>query len=202
MNRAIRLSAVRARRADAAQFFHCGVHHRDTPEPKRGGRAAAFFDRDGTPNRYRGYVTTPEQIVLAGSAADAVRLLNERRVLAVLITNQSVIAHGLCSEEDVGRFHARLRNLFAQQRAHLDGIYYCPHHPFSTFPDRRRDLRIPCICRKPAAGLIQSAQSTNSKSSSSAQFFSVTATWTRKLPIRPEFPSSASGISELLSMLL
>jgi D,D-heptose 1,7-bisphosphate phosphatase len=109
---------------------------------------AIFLDRDGTLNFDYGWITSPAKIELLAGAAEAVRAINDAGLLAVLVTNQPVIARGECSEAELAAVHYRLESLLSQSGAHLDAIYYCPHHP---------DAGSRCHCRKPAPGLLESA---------------------------------------------
>lgn len=90
--------------------------------------------------------------MLAG-AAEAVRLLNKRQILACVISNQSGVARGLLSETDLAAIHDRLEAELAGEGAHLDRIYYCPHHP----TEGRPPYNIDCSCRKPRTGMLQRA---------------------------------------------
>ncbi|HKD06593.1 MAG TPA: HAD-IIIA family hydrolase [Bryobacteraceae bacterium] len=114
-----------------------------------GARRAVFLDRDGTLNVEINQVLIPDRVTLIEGAGEAVRAINEAGLLAILITNQAVIARGYCDEKDLEQVHARLRELLARDGGHLDGIYYCPHHP---------DYTGACGCRKPESGLIRRAQ--------------------------------------------
>jgi D-glycero-D-manno-heptose 1,7-bisphosphate phosphatase len=116
-------------------------------------RAAAFLDRDGTITSERGYVTRPEDVVLIDGAAVAVRELNEAGVLAVIISNQSGVARGLMSEEDMAAVHAATESLLSAEGARLSGAYYCPNHPDGTVERYTRDA----TCRKPALGMLELA---------------------------------------------
>ena len=120
-------------------------------------QAAVFVDRDGTLNALRGYVRRPEELKLLQGAADAVRRLNEAEYRVVMVTNQPVIAHGDCSEEDLQRIHNRLESELGAEGAYLDAIFYCPHHPDAGFPGEVKALKISCDCRKPATGLFRRA---------------------------------------------
>jgi D,D-heptose 1,7-bisphosphate phosphatase len=120
-------------------------------------KPAIFLDRDGTLNFDYGWITSPSKIELLPGAAEAVRAINEAEFLAVLVTNQPVIARGECSEAELTAIHERLKVLLTKSDAHLDAIYYCPHHPDSGFPGERRELKIRCHCRKPSPGLLESA---------------------------------------------
>jgi D-glycero-D-manno-heptose 1,7-bisphosphate phosphatase len=112
------------------------------------GRRAVFLDRDGTLNIEVDEVLVPERVTLIEGAGDAVRTINEAGLLAILVTNQAVIARGCCGEDDLEKVHARLRELLARAGGHLDAIYFCPHHP---------DYTGACGCRKPESGLIRQA---------------------------------------------
>ncbi|MGC2659706.1 MAG: HAD-IIIA family hydrolase [Bryobacteraceae bacterium] len=123
----------------------------DTPAP------AIFLDRDGTLNDERGFLTSPEALELLPDVASAVRAINQSGRLAVLITNQPVIARGDCTPDELLRIHNKLEWLLGQSHAFLDAIYYCPHHPDSGFPGERPELKFSCGCRKPAPGLLAQA---------------------------------------------
>ncbi len=115
---------------------------------------AVFLDRDGTLNAKNGFITSPEALSLLPGSGDAVHAINEKGYLAVLVTNQPVIARGECTEADLLRIHNRLETLLGEHGAYLDAIYYCPHHPDGGFPGEIPALKIACDCRKPAPGLV------------------------------------------------
>jgi len=118
---------------------------------------AIFLDRDGTLNFDYGWITSPSKIELLPGAAEAVRQINEACYLAVLITNQPVIARGECTIGELDAIHEKLKSLLAKAGAHLDAIYYCPHHPVSGVAGERAEYKIGCHCRKPAPGLLETA---------------------------------------------
>jgi D-glycero-D-manno-heptose 1,7-bisphosphate phosphatase len=117
------------------------------------GRPAVFIDRDGTLSHEIGYVNHPSRFRLFPYAVDAVRLLNRGGLLAVLVTNQAGVARGYFPESVIHEVHAGLQAALAEGDAHLDGIYYCPHHPSAGAPPYRLD----CDCRKPRPGLVRRA---------------------------------------------
>jgi mannose-1-phosphate guanylyltransferase/phosphomannomutase len=122
-------------------------------------RPAVFFDRDGVLNAEivgRGILRC-EELELLPQAAEAVKKVNRRGWLAVVVTNQPQVAKGLTAAEELDRIHARLETLLGRQGAYLDRIYYCPHHPDRGFPGEIPELKIDCECRKPKAGLIVAA---------------------------------------------
>jgi histidinol-phosphate phosphatase family protein len=113
-----------------------------------------FLDRDGTINKERGHIQTPQDLVLLSGAASAIGRLNESQYLTVVVTNQSVIARGKCTEADMDAIHDRLQLLIGEYGAYINRIYYCPHYPDRLIPGDRQDLKIVCDCRKPEPGLI------------------------------------------------
>jgi D-glycero-D-manno-heptose 1,7-bisphosphate phosphatase len=115
---------------------------------------AVFIDRDGTLNVDSGYIADPEDLVVYPSAAQAVRLLNENGLKAIVVTNQSTVARGYCSEAMIDAIHAKLRDELNKQGAHLDAIYYCPHHPEIG----EKLYRVQCQCRKPRPGMLHQAE--------------------------------------------
>jgi D-glycero-D-manno-heptose 1,7-bisphosphate phosphatase len=119
----------------------------------QGRRPAIFLDRDGTINVERGYVTRPDDLELIEGAARAVRRINEAGLLAVVVSNQSGVARGLMTEDDLSRVHERLEELLLDEGARLDGAYYCPNYAGGTVARYTRDVS----CRKPARGMIDAA---------------------------------------------
>ena len=117
-----------------------------------------FLDRDGTINKYVGFLKTASQIELEPRAADAIRLINESEYLAIVITNQPVIARGECSYEEFDRINKRLYTLLGNEGAYIDGMYYCPHHPDNGFEGEIPELKIDCECRKPKIGMLKKAE--------------------------------------------
>ena len=120
-------------------------------------RRAVFLDRDGTINREVTHLKSSDQIELLPGTAGAIRRLNRNGTLAVVITNQPVIARGDVSFEGLDRIHARLESQLGAGGAFLDGLYFCPHHPDKGFPGEVPELKGPCSCRKPEPGLIDKA---------------------------------------------
>jgi D-glycero-D-manno-heptose 1,7-bisphosphate phosphatase len=114
---------------------------------------AIFLDRDGTINEDTGYVSSPGELIIYPYAAEAVRLINEAGLKVIVITNQSGIARRLYTEDALDAIHNRMIEELARAGAHIDAIYYCPHHP--RIGDER--YRKACDCRKPATGMLLSA---------------------------------------------
>ncbi len=94
-----------------------------------------------------------DRFALLPQAGQAIRLLNQNGLKTVVITNQSGVARGYFPESLVHRVHDKMQGLLKKEGAHLDGIYYCPHHPEMGKPPYRQK----CRCRKPDTGLIEEA---------------------------------------------
>ena len=116
-------------------------------------RPAIFIDRDGTISEEVGYVNHPSRFRLFPYAADAIRILNDKGWLAILITNQAGVARGYFSEDVIVSVHEQLKRDLEAASVQLDAIYYCAHHPSVGEPPYRTD----CDCRKPKTGLIDQA---------------------------------------------
>lgn len=122
-------------------------------------QTAVFLDRDGTVNRYKGFIRDAADIELCAGAAKAIRRINESGYLALIVSNQPVIARGEADFADVDKMMYKIETLLGEQGAYLDDFYYCPHHPHGGFPGERAELKGSCTCRKPEPGLLlQAAQ--------------------------------------------
>ena len=124
----------------------------------RNKQKVIFLDRDGTINKYVGFLRNAEQIELEENVAEAIRLINESEYLAVVVTNQPVIARGECSYENLDRIHKRMHTLLGEKGAYLDGLFYCPHHPDTGYEGEVSELKINCDCRKPKIGMLKKAE--------------------------------------------
>lgn len=118
---------------------------------------AVFLDRDGTINRYVGFLRRPEELELLDGAAEAIRRINRSGYLAILVTNQPVIARGEVTWDGLDEIHRKLETLLGREGAYLDDIFICPHHPDKGFPGERPEYKMDCDCRKPKPGLLLQA---------------------------------------------
>ena len=66
-----------------------------------------------------------------------------------------MVARGLCDIEEVEKIHRKMQVLLGNQRAYLDDIVFCPHHPDKGYPEENPKYKIVCNCRKPATGMIE-----------------------------------------------
>jgi mannose-1-phosphate guanylyltransferase/phosphomannomutase len=117
-----------------------------------------FLDRDGTLNKHVGLLYKTEQLELEDGAAEAIRLINRSGHLAIVITNQPVVARNLCSIDELQYIHNKMETLLGEQEAYLDAILFCPHHPDQGYPEENPLFKIKCNCRKPMTGLIEQCQ--------------------------------------------
>jgi D-glycero-D-manno-heptose 1,7-bisphosphate phosphatase len=115
---------------------------------------AAFLDRDGVLIADSGYPCRPEDMHWLDGAIEAVRLLNEKGYLVLVVTNQSAVARGLCDEPAVLAFHRHMKCQAGAGGARIDGFYYCPFHPDAVVPAYRHPDH---PWRKPNPGMIQAA---------------------------------------------
>ena len=118
---------------------------------------AIFLDRDGTINRYVGFLTTPEDFELLPGVAEAIRKINKSGYLCIVVSNQPVIARGECTFEELQVIHDKMETLLGKEGVFVDAIYYCPHHPDKGFEGERPEYKIDCACRKPKPGLLLQA---------------------------------------------
>lgn len=116
-----------------------------------------FLDRDGTLNIERGLIRNPSELELMPGAAQAVRAINQSGYRSMLITNQPVIARGEVTKEGLMQIHTKLEADLGFERAFLDAIYYCPHHPDKGYPGEIPEMKMDCGCRKPQPGLLLQA---------------------------------------------
>ena len=120
----------------------------------RNAQRAIFLDRDGTINKYKGYLTRAEDFELLPGVAEAIRRINLSGSLCIVVTNQPAIARGELTFSGLKEIHAKLETLLGEQGAYVDGIYYCPHHPDKGFAGEVPELKVSCECRKPKPGLL------------------------------------------------
>ncbi len=114
---------------------------------------AVFLDRDGTMIDDVGYLGRVEEVRWIPGAIEAVARLNRAGYLVCVTTNQAGIGRGLFTPEAVEAIHAHLAAALAAGGAHVDGWFYCPHHPEAALDT----YRLVCPCRKPSPGLIHQA---------------------------------------------
>lgn len=134
------------------------VSGRFAAQTLRQPQQAVFLDRDGVINQERGHISKVEDMVLLPGVAKAIKKINKSGMLAVVVTNQPVVARGECDEAELRRIHDRLETLLGLEGAYIDRLYCCPHHPDKGFAGERTELKIHCRCRKPETGMLELAR--------------------------------------------
>lgn len=118
---------------------------------------AVFLDRDGTINKYVGFLRNIDELELLEGVSDAIKKINASGYLAVVVTNQPVIARGEVSFEELELIHNKMETLLGKEGGYLDAIYFCPHHPHKGYEGERPELKFDCDCRKPKPGMLLKA---------------------------------------------
>ena len=118
---------------------------------------AVFLDRDGTINKYVGFLRNIEDFELIDGVADAIKKINASGYLAIIVTNQPVIARGEITIPQLNEIHNKMETLLGQNGAYIDGLYYCPHHPHKGYEGEISELKFDCNCRKPKPGMLLKA---------------------------------------------
>lgn len=119
---------------------------------------AVFLDRDGTMNKYVDFLRNIEEFELLKGVTEAIRKINASNYLAIVITNQPVIARGDITWTQLEKIHNKMETLLGKEGAYLDGIYFCPHHPDKGYVGEISELKCDCFCRKPKPGMLISAE--------------------------------------------
>lgn len=134
--------------------FKNGIIHAKNLKNKQ---KAVFLDRDGTINKYVVFLRNIDEFELINGVAEAIREINASDYLAIVVTNQPVIARGEVSIEELEEIHRKMETLLGAKGAYLDAIYYCPHHPHKGYDGEVPELKIDCDCRKPKPGMLLKA---------------------------------------------
>ena len=142
------------RLARARLDFETGKPARLSPGYKR---PAVFLDRDGVINKEVSHISGPAQMELIPGAAEAIARLNQAGLLVIVVTNQPVVARGLCTLDGLRLIHNKMETLLGRERAWIDALYFCPHHPDKGFAGEISELKINCTCRKPRTGMFEQA---------------------------------------------
>lgn len=107
-----------------------------------------FLDRDGVLTEENGYIQSVENLKLFPYTAECIRQIHRKGYYAIVITNQSGVARGLFTEEELQEMNDYLR-----KQTNVDAIFYCPHHPEGKI----EKYRVKCGCRKPLPGMLETA---------------------------------------------
>jgi len=113
-----------------------------------------FLDRDGNINVEKDYLHRVEDFEFEEGALEAIKVFSDSDYLIVVVTNQSGVARGYYSEEDVKTLHDYLDRRVEEVGGRVDGYYYCPHHPEKGIGEYKKN----CNCRKPEPGMFLQAK--------------------------------------------
>ncbi len=116
----------------------------------KGGRGALFLDRDGIVNEDVGYAHRPDQIRFLPGIFAVVAAANACGMPVIIVTNQAGIARGYYGYEEFKTLMDWMQEQFRTRGAHIDTVYFCPHHPVHG----KGALKRACTCRKPAPGML------------------------------------------------
>lgn len=111
-------------------------------------KPAIFLDRDGVLTQEDGYITNIDDLHIFSYTKDCIQQIHKKGYWAIAITNQSGVARGLFSEEQLLKM-----NQYLIDQTDIDAVYYCPHHPEGKIKKYRKV----CHCRKPETGMFESA---------------------------------------------
>lgn len=115
------------------------------------GQKAVFLDRDGVLDVDTGYISRPEQVQWVPGAKTALARLHKLGYAVFVVTNQSGIARGYYTVEDMKVLHAFMAKEIEKAGGQITHFYYCPHHPTKGTV---KELVHPCSCRKPQPGML------------------------------------------------
>lgn len=120
----------------------------------RNPQKAIFLDRDGTINKYVGFLRNIGEFELIDGVSETIALINRSAYLSIVVTNQPVIARGEVTEDELTEIHHKMETLLGKDGAYIDDLYYCPHHPHKGYEGEIEALKIDCDCRKPKPGML------------------------------------------------
>lgn len=118
---------------------------------------AIFLDRDGTINIYKGFLRSINDFELIPGIVDTIKKINASGYLAIVTTNQPIIARGEITWDEIEEIHNKMETLLGLEGAYIDGLYFCPHHPHKGYEREIPELKFDCDCRKPKPGMLLKA---------------------------------------------
>ena len=107
-----------------------------------------ILDRDGVINQDSDdYIKSPEEWMPIPGSLEAIAHFNQLGIKVVVATNQSGVGRGLFTLDTLAAIHQKMQAMLKAAGGHIDGVYFCPHHPDDG-----------CDCRKPKPGLLLQIQ--------------------------------------------
>lgn len=109
--------------------------------------SAVLLDRDGVINSDPGYINRPDQLNLYPYAAQAIRIFNKLQLKVIVVTNQSGVARGMVTFQQINAIHQKMIDDLKLEKAFIDKVYFSPYHiegsvpPYNIkHPDRKPDI--------------------------------------------------------------
>ena len=115
-------------------------------------KKAIFLDRDGTINVEKDYIYKSEDLVFEEGTIDALKTFKNLGYILIVVSNQSGIARGYFTEEDLNIFNNNMNEILKKNGIEITEFYCCPHHP-----DGIGEYKKVCECRKPNNKMIEDA---------------------------------------------
>lgn len=125
---------------------------------KKNPRPAIFLDRDGVICKDMDTKPFAADFKLLDGVIEAIQKINKSDYLSVVVTNQPMIAKGFTTFEEVYKTHNKMETILGENKAFVNKIYFCPHHPEKGFEGEIKELKIDCECRKPKPGMLLRAK--------------------------------------------
>jgi len=113
-------------------------------------KRAVFLDRDGTLIENRGYICSFREVRFFDDIVKGLRLIRSLGYLTVVVTNQSAVARGICTESQVRALHRDMNRYLQIHGVGIHGFYYCPYHREGTVDRYRKESGE----RKPRPGML------------------------------------------------
>ena len=114
---------------------------------------ALFLDRDGVINKNFGYVFSMKNFIWLKNVKKAIKYAYTRKYLIIVVTNQSGVARGLYSENDIKKLHININKQLKKINCKIHDFFYCPYHPRYGNKKYKKDS----FLRKPNPGMILKA---------------------------------------------
>ena len=115
-------------------------------------KKAIFLDRDGTINVEKDYIYKSEDLVFEEGSIEALKTFKNLGYILIVVSNQSGIARGYFTEEDLNIFNNNMNEILKKNGVEITEFYCCPHHP-----DGIGEYKKVCECRKPNNKMIEDA---------------------------------------------
>tara|TARA_B100000674_G_C37585113_1_gene798153 strand:- start:109 stop:621 length:513 start_codon:yes stop_codon:yes gene_type:complete len=112
-----------------------------------------FFDRDGVLIKNYGYLNDISKLKWLNGAINSIKILNKKKIRAVVVTNQSGIARGFFTEQELKKFHTGMNYILKKKKAIIDTFFYCPFHPNGNIKKYKKKSNL----RKPGNGMLLKA---------------------------------------------